>query len=145
MINTPVRVFETDLDPVLLGDDEGGWVSGSPKNLAIAGSVNCLFDLGQFWFNYSEINVTFSAGNATSTGIIMVGLSSPNGVDKFFNHGLAGSTSANSTAYVGPLSAVNGAQTSRQRPQGRYVRFSISGIAVAALGASAVLRLSLHP
>jgi len=145
MLNMPMLVFETDINPLQPGDENGGWVSGSIKNLAIAGTSSVIFDLGEHWNQFQFIQISIDPGNSTSTGIIMSCASSMYISTGFLRHGLAGTTGGASTSYVGPLNASSGPQCSKQNHQGRFIQITVSGIATAALGATAKIRLSAHP
>ena len=74
LLKNPVLVMETDVAAVTAGGATPGWVSGSPANLALSASVNCVFDLGPEWAQYGEVAINvLSTGPSTGMQILLRG------------------------------------------------------------------------
>lgn len=68
----PVKIFESDVNQVAAGSKRGGWVSGSPANLAAVTGLNVIFDLGDDWDQYPIVCVYASnTGPGTPMQILL--------------------------------------------------------------------------
>jgi len=142
----PVLVMQTDKSAVAAGAGPG-WVSGSIANLAVAATVDCLFDLGPAWDQYVRLDVLIDPGtlNLTSTGTVMRPSMSADGVDWMRVGAVNGTAGFSINGSVGPLLGSAGIQFVQLRPHGRYLQCTVLGTTTNALGATARLRVVLYP
>lgn len=121
------RVMETDVGQVAAGTDNGGWVSGSPANLALSATVTTIFDLGLDWSRVTFVTISILSTGPSSgfSGIVLTGsdTAAANPARR-----LRSEPNANDFASVatGAVTTAAGAQAAIVRPQGRYVTVSLT-------------------
>jgi len=142
----PIKVFETDVAAVTAGaPGRGGWVSGSPANLAASGSVICVFDLGQDWHQYPNIQVSVSS-TAPSSGLSGVQLYGSDNVTLNSARRLKESLVSGFSTIFASLTTANGAQQCFIKPMGRYLHVSLTNAdATNAQGATAKVTVAAYP
>lgn len=120
------------------------WISGNPANLAGNASVNCLFDLGPDWMDYTMLQVVIRS-QGPSTGLINITATSRdnpvaavNGnryLKEMYN-------TATSILYASVLTS-NAAGCINLRPMGRYLVINMTnGDATNAIGSQAGIAIA---
>ena len=121
----PIKVFETDVGAVAAGTPRGGWVSGSPANLAASASVNCIFDLGQDWHQFSSVALAIRS-SGTSTGLNNIHASSSDTAALNTARRLKDVSQVSHNSIGGNITTAAGSQQAIVRPMGRYFVVSIT-------------------
>lgn len=141
----PVKVFETDVGAVSAGTAQGGWVSGSPANLAASASVNCVFDLGQDWHQFTHVSLAIRPSGA-STGLNNIQASSSDSATLNAARRLKDISQVNHNSIAGNITTAGGAQQAIVRPMGRYFIVSVTNAdATNPQDASAKVTIAAYP
>lgn len=121
----PTKIFETDVAAVSAGVATGGWVSGSPANLALSASANVLFDLGQDWHQYTSVNLAISSvGPSSGLSNVQVSSSDTNAINT--NRRLKDIGAVGPGAIAASITTAGGVQQLSVRPMGRYLFVSVT-------------------
>lgn len=142
----PIKVFETDVAAVTAGaPGRGGWVSGSPANLAASASVDCIFDLGQDWHQYPtiQVNVNPVAPSTGLSGVQVSGADTP-AFNAYRRLNAASATAFN--AIYASLVSSSGPVGIVMKSTGRYITVRMSNSdATNAQGATAKVIIAAYP
>lgn len=144
MLRPPVLLMETGVGQVAAGYGPG-WVSGDPASLAANSSVLLVFDLGEEWTQYGELQILGSqVGPSSSVTYMLRGSNSaaPVGVTR----ALRDLQSTGVTPVSAAISSGQAVGVFRVRPVGRYliVQF-INNDAAAATSPTAKVVLTAYP
>lgn len=141
----PIKIFETDVGAVAAGTANGGWVSGSPANLAASASVNCVFDLGQDWSQFTHVSVAIRS-SGTSTGLNNIQASSSDTATLNASRRLKDVSQVNHNSIAGNITTAGGTQQAIVRPMGRYFIVSLTNAdATNPQDASAKVTIAAYP
>jgi hypothetical protein len=143
-----IRVFETDVNQVAASNTTGGWISGTPANLADGGTALILFDLGPEWDQYCIASLMIRSVTATSLSNITASsrddaVAAVNPSRYLRDDTLSGGSPSILFATV---TSANAGGAVRLRPAGRYLVVFVTNTATGGVqGASAKVALSLYP
>lgn len=147
MINTnPTLFMETGVAAVAaVASPTPGWVSGNPASLALSASVNCIFDLGPKWDQYSIVNVGISpVGPSSGFSNISIASSATAALDSSRRLGYAFAAAAGNVL-IASATVAAGAIQAVVRPLGRYLVVSVTNAdGVNALGATAKVAVGAY-
>ncbi|MGM9480297.1 hypothetical protein ACS5PN_03795 [Roseateles sp. NT4] len=120
-------------------------MSGSPASLAAGASVDCVFDLGPDWRQYTLVcvTVTSTAPAAQFASVFMVG-SDTTANNSSRRLGPAFSNAAGSW-FVTTFTSASGAAEMHTRPKGRYLLVRINNEATNPQGSASKVTLTAFP
>jgi len=141
-----ILVMETDVRPVTAGGNTPGWVSGSIAALGLSASVNCLFDLGPEWNQYTSVNFCISPiGPSSGLSNVAAFGSDSTTINTSRRLGFAAANTVNSSL-TASMTVANGAVNMLVNPQGRFVFLQATNADGAnALGATSKVTLTAFP